>query len=365
MTPDPTRARVPPVWIVGGIPAPIGGITSFLLSLIRAHPAVVAGLVDLYPGEKVEAPVTGQVAPWPGRLKYAWLIWMLIRLRRHPLFINMSTTRSLPFYSLALLGRSAPTYLVLHHGNLESGITSGKWGRALTRWLLKPFWRIGCLSRRQHDFFVGVGIRSDRLVMIEPAVKPPPDPTPTAHAPLLASCLQWIKSGDTPLIIGSGYAESYYNHNWGLRALDSPVLAGQARYLLCCYGPDTEHLAELRAQFAGRTDARLVYGLGPDEFSTLLRAGSVYIRPSEVDSFGLATVEARDAGLTVIASDACDRAPGVTTFPAGDFVAFLAKLERSGLVRGVKIDENRDKAITRVAIHTFLALRPSSQTRGS
>ena len=129
--------------------------------------------------------------------------------------------------------------------------------------------------------------------------------------------------------MGSGYALPYYRHDWGLDFLDSKTHIHDARYLLCCYGPETKYLRELKRKFAGRTDAKLAFGLQPHEFDKVLALCSIYIRPTDTDSYGMATRDALEKGLKVIASDVCDRAAGTRLHPVGDRPSFQSLLNQS------------------------------------
>lgn len=322
------------IWIYGPLPEPNGGISVFLERLIESKQLPIEGVVDVSFGPKKSVAPLHLTANAPDVLSRAKALANLARLRHRPLFLNGSTARSVVAIAPFLAFRTAPTVLLLHHGDLNYGSRIWRIGLKL---LLGRFDRIACLSMRQLEFYKAAGADPSRVELVDSYI-----PTSAGSDPpsaRLDATLQWIRADRRPLVIGSGYAKEYYRHEWTLDALirdDAP----QFRYLLCCYGPMTAHLSHLEQRFAQNHSAKLVYGLGPGEFDRVLSEGNVYVRPSDVDSFGIATFDAFAKGLEIVASNACERPSGYI-HEAGDKEDFIRKLDTA--ISAVSVSPKRSQ----------------------
>lgn len=63
------------------------------------------------------------------------------------------------------------------------------------------------------------------------------------------------------------------------------------------------------------------------DFKALLHSITVYLRPTSTDGNSVAVLEALDAGIPVLASDAVPRAEGVLTYRFGDAEDLIAKID--------------------------------------
>jgi glycosyltransferase involved in cell wall biosynthesis len=187
---------------------------------------------------------------------------------------------------------------------------------------------IACLSERQHSFYRRLGIPVDKLSLVDSYFPPHAVSVDESEHPL-KEVLDWIESGSGKVIVASGYAKSYYNHDWVIDALENDPALQSARYLLCCYGPKTELLEELRQRLETSGNGRLVYGLTPAQFDHVLGKCDIYSRPTSVDSFGIALWDAAAKGLVVVASDVCARPPQALLHRTGDKEAFKSLLSEA------------------------------------
>lgn len=308
------------LWIYGAIPPePAGGVSTFVERLTQSGNVPVAGVIDPYPGRKHVIPAEHVYPRHPGVMARLRVIVHLRKVRRYPLLVNVSRPRGVLALAPFLAGRRAPTFLILHHGNLQA---SGWLNRAALRMALSRYTRIGCLSETQRDFYLELGVAHSRLMLVDPYIAPVSKPVDPEASPL-REVLAWLREGDGPLILSSGYAQDYYRHDWVLKAMESGNLPPDARYLICCYGPANPLLRELTGRASKLAQAYLAYGLDADQFHHMLLLADIYVRPTETDSFGIAVWDAAAAGLTIVASDACRRPPDALVHPVDNFGQFL------------------------------------------
>ncbi len=317
------------LWIYGSIPKPDGGVSTFVHRLVLRYAEMIAGVIDPYYGSEKKAIRLAHVFPSrPGRLSSLLVRAGLRNLRNAPLLVNGSTVDSVVMLTPFLTRRTRSSALLLHHGNLAANRYPAAFERLVIAKLIDNFDYVGCMSTRQRDYYQRIGVDCDKLVLIDPYVPISEESGGNTVGAQAKAVLDWIENGaDAPLVLASGYAQDYYNHDWVLAYLDRRKNGPAARYLVCTYGPTTPCLAMLEAQFERRTDARVVHGLSSEEFDQVLSRGDIYVRPTQADSFGIAARDALELGLAVIASDACERDPRMLTHPVGDQHAFEALLD--------------------------------------
>ncbi len=321
----------PRLWIYGAVPEPVGGVSVFLSRLIMLAPEHLAGIVDPYFAEdKMAMPIEHRRSLRPGRREKIRLMSSLKLIRDSPLMVNASRPEGLIALAPFLTRRRARTALILHHGDLQKSLDKRPWLLPILKFCLRNFGNIGCLSSSQADFYSRVGVKQPRLQMLETYLPPCRTKNPVEHSQLAESTLAWIRSQSTPVLIGSGYAHEYYQHDWGIDYLDQQEFSRfgiSARYLICCYGPKTGYLEQLMKRIGDRLDVRLVHGLTPEEFDAVLGECRVYVRPTRTDSYGMATRDALQQGLSVVASNACERAVGCLIHDANDRASFYRAVD--------------------------------------
>jgi hypothetical protein len=316
------------LWIWGTVPYPVGGVAVFCQRLIESNLVPIAGLIDPYFAWRKDRVDVEHITPRkPGILHRIKAILHLRKVHDQPLFINGSRPQSLLIFAPLLNRRTAPTCLLLHHGDLRGAYRRLGLMRPIIARTLGRLDQILCLSTDQVNFYTEIGISKTKLALVNSHINAPAARTPIILSDQAQQALAWIKKSAGPVIIGSGYAQPFYHHDWPLDVIARQAgNASPARYLLCCYGPQTEHLEMLKAACEEEDNARLCFGLRPDEFSQLLAAADIYVRPTSIDSFGIAIHDAIGMGLQVIASDACERPYGAALHKSGDKKAFAALL---------------------------------------
>jgi Glycosyl transferases group 1 len=323
MTSGPSK-----LWIWGTVPDPVGGVAVFCQRLIESNLVPIAGLIDPYFARRKDQIDMEHITPRkPGFLHRIKAMLHLRKIHDQPLFINGSRPQSLLSFAPLLRRRTAPTCLLLHHGDLRGAYRRLGPIRPIILRAMKRIDQILCLSTDQVSFYTEIGIAKTKLSLVNSHISEPAAHTSPILSDQAQKALAWIKQSAGPVIIGSGYAQPFYHHDWPLDVIARQGGAVRsARYLLCCYGPETEHLRVLKAACEQVDNARLCFGLRPDEFSQLLAAADIYVRPTSIDSFGIAIHDAIGMGLQVIASDVCERPYGAALHKSGDKKAFTALL---------------------------------------
>ena len=73
---------------------------------------------------------------------------------------------------------------------------------------------------------------------------------------------------------------------------------------------------------------QILESMPENKFLYLLSIASLYVRPNDIDSFGIVCADAVLSGTPVVASNVCDRFPGVTLFEAGNYQDFANKVNQ-------------------------------------
>tara|TARA_R110000772_G_scaffold40132_13_gene93999 strand:- start:6598 stop:7686 length:1089 start_codon:yes stop_codon:yes gene_type:complete len=311
------------IWIFGTAPEPIGGVAVFVSRLISSSKVPIIGLLDPYFGDQKSVLPVPHWVPRKNGLWHKFLILLsLARLRNRLLFINGSRAESVIGLMPFLVFRHAPRSLLLHHGDLFSSLRGSWFKTVLARYALRGYSRIFCLSENQRRFYMSHGVKPSRLSLVNSHIASAEDDSGRNLSQQAIDVLEWIAEAPEKVIVGSGYANPFYNHDWVVDFLAQNDHFKNSRYILCCYGPKTEYLAQLQDKFSALPNAKLCFGLLPHEFDMVLSRCDIYVRPTSVDSFGIAIHDALAMGLNVIASDACERPNGAFVHQVDDAEGF-------------------------------------------
>lgn len=286
--------------IIGGIPNPIGGVTTFLSRLIKAYSQYVVMLLDLYPSEDKKIPknFSGHYKLAKNKIVAIFLVFLAqLKYRNKDFFFNFSSGNSLVFF-IFLPKINNEWSLMLHHGHLSS-----KLPRFIIKNILMRFDRIYALNQRQEEFYRG--FKSDLNIIQETSYVPATlvDIEKVEKEVLLDKINQGYK-----ILVGSGFPRPLYQHH----LLIDLVSRNENLFLfLFLYGE-----GELKDELLKLNHPRIVVFLDKDEdiFNFYLSKSNLYLRPTLEDSFGIACADAVEFGIPVIASNVCKRYSGVHTY---------------------------------------------------
>lgn len=294
--------------VVGGIPEPVGGVTTFLSRLIQADQRVEA-LYDLYPSQNKKLPTN-----YSGEYIYFHSKWMtLAKLwidcffsKRRIFHFNFSTPRALSL--LFFLPKFKSKWIVtLHHGNLNSSMSWVE-RRVLTRKI-----DFACyLGKRQAEWY-GKYIGEEKMIASSsyvPAVLCEPEVEVKRN-------IENLRERFSTIYVCSGYPRKLYNHEM---AVEFIVTQPNAALICCIYGDgsEKERLKELSLKVGNFI---LFDSLLEGDFNYILASSDFYLRLNSEDSFGIAVADAVNFGVTTIATNVCDRYAGavlIDTPQSGD-----------------------------------------------
>lgn len=283
--------------IIGGLPNPIGGVTTFLSRLVKAYPQFILAFIDLYASDNKRIPhnYKGEYALVTNKLLLIFNIFLLqFKYKGKEIFFNFSSGNSLVFF-LLLPKFNNVWSLMLHHGHLES-----KLPKFLLRFILNKFDTIYTLNERQAEFYKSI---KPCYPLVEESSYVPAvlvDISDSEKLPLNKARDQNLK-----IIVGSGFPRPLYQHH----ILIDLINKNQNTFLfLFLYGD-----GELKEELLNLNHPRIKVFIDKDEdiFNYYLSKADLYVRPTLEDSFGIACADAVEFSTPVVASNVCKRYPGV------------------------------------------------------
>lgn len=307
----------PMITIVGGIPEPVGGITNYLYRLTIHFNSHIDQVLDLYPSAKkwrlLNVPL--HVRPATRLKTLLWLFRQFSNLNSQVIYFNFSGPGSLFLLEFLPKRCGSAWYLTLHHGELEIALQKkGILGRFLFHKAVRCFDSIGYINAQQKDFYLNHGVseyRLKKIITYLPYVSGKATSDPIFEENLQMKVKE-IRARYRKIVVASGYPTALYRHDWVLDYFEKHDFYGGAVLFLCLYGADNEGQLKYLKKWAERLpNVYLFESLSPGQFQSVLTHSDIYVRPTEKDSYGVAVAEAIHLGLTVLASDACERAAGV------------------------------------------------------
>ena len=321
-------ATTPHILIVGPLPPPIGGVSSHVqrLSAVLVGGGYNCTVLDIYrQSPKVDVPgATHKVCPY--RSQFLAVFWLLYELwEGHGDIIHLHFSRIVglfPLLAFLIPKKGRKVFLTLHHGDQA----------ALLRPLLLPFRilirhalqgvdKIIALSPKQESFYLESGVKSENMVRLTSDIPSKVSPD-NSLLPETVSGLN--EHGAETILVTSGYPNKYYGYEASLHLLDYLSQHFPCRLIVSLYGKskDPEYERDLRKKLEANPKVTLVGPLPMPGFLALLKKADLYVRPTTVDSYGLAITDALDLGVECLASDVCVRDPRCQTFPVGEMDAF-------------------------------------------
>lgn len=319
------------VTIIGSIPKPIGGVSSFCYRAVQGElSGLYSDIYDLYPHkEKCKVKINFFCPQYTSFIyKFFWL-WIKLAFKANKVVhFNFSSTRAL--FLLALQPKFGRKWvLTLHNGNLRS---RSSFTKLLHKLVLRRIDKIITLSNKQEVYYSSLGFQNTHN--IDSYLPPTVDFQETSS--------QIIPFGFKQTVLGSGYCLDFYRLDFlETFALKHPDI----QVLIVLYGNSDELiLNRLKANSNKLDNLTLVEPMEESNFLSLLSKVDLYMRPNDVDSFGIACADAITLGTKVIASDVCKRFQGVTTFTVGDYKEFENKsIELLSTPKKQHLLQNSDK----------------------
>lgn len=306
--------------VVGGIPEPVGGVTTFIYRLARRDSCQVESVFDMYPGENKKdiSPVKHIYAPCFSLL----FLFRFLFLNKSDVYFNFSGAMGLVLLLLLPKVGRVNWFLTLHNGGIEERIKKSRLLHFLARLGAKKVDRFGYLSTSQERAYASLGVESNRLVRIESFI-PVNQSDVDEVDPFLFPEIQSFIKNETPYFVISGYPTKIYQHLEVLsmfeRLWSEGVNVGLVAFL---YGDDSDDIySSIIERFSDNEGAVLYWGKDSESFLSVLKTAAGYLRMNTVDSFGVAVAEAVSLGVPCIATNVCERYDGARIVEVGDFEA--------------------------------------------
>lgn len=343
MTPETLSPGVrPEIVLVGPLPPPYGGVSTFLERLTLAVPSIIYSVLDTG-GDTVdmkrqrELPVPTHRLP-DGTVRLWLTLWS--RLRELPpdvlIVLNVSHPQGLLRY-LPVVMVGLKTAVVLHHGTPRR--RSGMMGSVID-------WLTGHMLRSAVDLVVCLNETQARFVRRTYDVAPPSIRFASSYVPVdmfLPDSSPSDGSEGAIRVIASGEPKEYHHFEELIEMWSAEGFGETAELTICLYGPVNRPLeSALDAAARNSHGVTLRRDLDGWAFLSILQGSDIYVRASSVDAFGIAVADAIRLGLEVIATDVCDRYPGCRLVPAEDWDALRDAL-RAAIASRSRADDRRTR----------------------
>ncbi|WP_306544550.1 glycosyltransferase [Malikia spinosa] len=293
---------------IGGIPNPIGGVTTFISRLAANN--MVDEVIDLYPSESKFIPKSfhGNLIFVSGIINL--YIFLLFNIKKHEgclLHFNFSRERSI--IPLLLIPKfHSKIGLMLHHGDLKVPKYSLFHRLALSRIDI-----IFCMNKSQDEFYKRLGVSDKKIYRSNSYISPTID---FNSIELKNEIDEFFVDNKT--FICSGYPTGIYRHDWCINFVKQNPVYKLAIFL---YGDnvDSTWLDEITSGFS---NIKIFKNTDQNSFNYALKKCLAYLRPTKSDSFGIAAADAIEFKKPSIASNVCERHPGVIIFDGNNYESF-------------------------------------------
>ncbi len=292
--------------IVGGLPNPIGGVTTFLKRFSDKYYKSISLFIDCYPNNEKSIP-NGIVDKFLSiRTKYFLPIYFIIKYKsisNSLVFFNFSNINSLLMLGLLVKPKETSWHLMLHHGDISINRSFMRW---LYRLIIKRVDVIYVLSDKQCDALLNI-THSDKIIRTSSYISASVDKESHKYSYAKDYINSLRNSGVEKIFICSGNSSDLYNH-FDILALSQSTLSN-CYIIMFVYGPKSGR-SSLVNSVSKLDNVEIFQDKDEDLFNCFLSLSDCYVRPTEKDSFGIAVADAINFGVSAVASNVCPRYKG-------------------------------------------------------
>lgn len=278
--------------IVGGIPEPIGGVTTFISRILCSDNRIKL-LIDFYYSKNKIVPdcYKGKYVNYKFKLSSLIYAFFISLNKNNIIHFNFSNVKSLIMF-LMFPRINKKMILMLHHGNLYSDIPN-----FLLKYLLSKFNKVIAISEQQEKFYLQF-INHSKIIRMS-SYYPPTKPILNSSK-IDTNNLLFKKS---KIALCSGYPKELYHIDWCIEVFSK---IKDSVLIVCTYG-DGDQISKIIELVKKSKNIIHYHNLDENDFNLLLSKSHYYIRPTSIDSFGIAVADANNFGLKVLASNVCKR----------------------------------------------------------
>jgi glycogen(starch) synthase len=317
--------RRPLVFLVGGVPPPVGGITVHIgrLAALLSRSGFDVEVFDTTGGKR---PVEGEsyrARIWRGPAWWtmAWLMMRILLLRPQVVHWHVSNLRRAgwlltPMRSMAHL---ATTFLTVHSGHFPERFNAAP----------KKFQNRFAALCRSTAAIIGVSDAIARTIRELPQVDQRTVRVIPAYLSEENAGPSRRRDNSTSLVgIVCGFGTALYGWDTLFDVLKNQHIAKWHWVFYTIF--DEPYMAGViaRAEKTVHGTLHVHRDLTPGAFNELLKSSDVLIRPTLTDGDSVVVREALALGLSVLASDAVARPSDCTVFRTGDAADIAAKLRQ-------------------------------------
>lgn len=293
------------VVIVGGLPNPIGGVTTFIKRYVEKNQEDIETIIDCYPSKNKNINVELKDKIIQLKSKF-YLPWHFFRSSKvftgKVVFFNFSKITSLLLLLFVCKNKKCQWHLMLHHGDIES---SSWLANIFYTFVLNKFEVIYSLSPSQESIYLKYKVKS-KVITTTSYVPAKVDFNSRCYETIYQE-ISHIRRNRSKIFISSGYPTDIYNHKSVIN-LASNELCDCYIYIFI-YGP-LKGRNELKGMIGGVENIRIIEDKSEEIFNIYLSLSDCYLRPTSKDSFGIAVADAINFGKSSIASNVCNRYQG-------------------------------------------------------
>ena len=321
-----------PVLVVGPVEPPIGGVSRYCRSVVELLRREGTGAVQIDPDRSGTngSEFLARTLTWPMRRALGRATLPVLRaVRRHQARLVLDNQQLLwrdpaGARGVRLLVR-VPYALAIHDGAFPAFVEAlgDRRRRGLSR-TLEALSGTLCMSDAILEAVLRTAPRA-RARRLSPLVE-----TPRGAATLLPRDLEAFFELPGPVISTSGALHPQYGIEELLAAFAELRARGSRVRAVILIGSFAEEPSTRAALAAARTRFESGAILALTDFpegAAVIARSHVYVRPSRVDSFGMALHEALLSGVPVVASEHPTRPEGIVTYPPGDVGALARAIE--------------------------------------
>jgi len=250
--------------------------------------------------------------------------------------------------------------LTIHGESLNNQITQGNWiKKKILSWALKNMNSIIVVNYRIKGFLVSLGVKSTRIKYIPAFIPPTVKDEDIVKIP--QDVWDFIDS-HKPVISANAFRITFYN-NQDLYGIDMCIdlcaylkqYYPKVGFVFCL--PDIgnyEYFHKMKQKIAEKgIKDNFLFQTKPCQLYPILMKSDIFVRPTNVDGYGVSLAEAIYFKVPAIASDVCPRPEGTILFRSRDIDDFTSKIkdvldnyeQYKQRLKAIKIDDNFEKIL--------------------
>ena len=310
--------KLPKILIVGGLPKPSGGVTVFLGRLVnKIGHKIEFHILDIHKGKKeFSLAKSHRIAPTLKLLKQFWLFHNILTFRGDAIHFNYSRCSGL--IAIAFMPKLGRKFLLTLHNGSQT-----KQYLKLPKFI-KYLIKIGSIKidlffsicQDHNDLLALLNIKKSCIIRTKTQIQPP-----RVWPKLINESHVILRNTYTKIIVSSGHLAHSYKFEYLIKYVNDHSDVGGIVFL---YGDlkDKAYLKFLVHSVIRPNSVLFYFHRSEVEFLSALACSDVYIRPTEIDSWGITIADSLSLGIPAIASDICERHESTILFPTNNYKIF-------------------------------------------